>query len=279
MYQVLNMTNSNELVEIIKQSELEPTKAQYILDNFSGYFALASDWEQKAKAIVITNENQKAEMKMAREGRLFLREKRIELENARKKLKEQSLREGKAIDGIANVLKALIVPIEEYLDKQEKFVEYKEAEKQAQLKLEMEKKLEEERIAKEKADAEERERIAKENIQLKAEAEAREKAMQAEREKADAERRALEAKVKAEAEAREKIEAEQRRKEAEEKLLAQQKEQEIKNAEKAPDIEKLRVYAVEIATVSVPKIKTKEAQEVLDEALTYIKKAVELLKQ
>jgi hypothetical protein len=38
-------------------------------------------------------------------------------------LKEQALREGKAVDGIANVLKALIVPLEEHLDKQERFVE------------------------------------------------------------------------------------------------------------------------------------------------------------
>ena len=83
-----------------------------MLDNFSDYFKIAAEWEQKAKTIKVVDETQKADMEMARVGRLFLREKRIAIEKKRKELKEQSLREGKAIDGIANVLKAVIVPIE-----------------------------------------------------------------------------------------------------------------------------------------------------------------------
>jgi len=157
----------NKLSLIVKESGLEKTKAQILLDNFSRYFQLAADWEKKAKTIVVTDESQVAEMKMARTGRLFLRQKRIAIENTRKELKEQALREGKAIDGIANVLKALIVPIEEYLGKQEKFVEIKAAEEAERKRIEAERKAEEERIAKEKAEAEERERIRKENERLK----------------------------------------------------------------------------------------------------------------
>jgi len=112
----------DQLSVIVKESGLEKTKAQVLLDNFSRYFQLAADWEKKAKTIVITDASQTAEMQMARTGRLFLRQKRIVIEKTRKDLKEQSLREGKAIDGIANILKALIIPIEEYLEKQEKFV-------------------------------------------------------------------------------------------------------------------------------------------------------------
>jgi ATPase subunit of ABC transporter with duplicated ATPase domains len=84
------------------------------------------------------------------------------------------LREGKAIDGIANVLKAVIVPIEEYLDEQEHYIERKrEAEEEAR-RLEAEKLLKE-KEEKEKAEREaEEKRIREENEKLKKEAEKRE---------------------------------------------------------------------------------------------------------
>ena len=110
---------SKELEVIVKESGLNVTKAQVILDKFKDYFEIASEWEIKAKAIVVTNESQTAEMEMAKVGRKFLAKKRIDVEKTRKELKEQSLREGKAIDGISNILKALIVPIEEHLKKQD----------------------------------------------------------------------------------------------------------------------------------------------------------------
>lgn len=103
----------SQLEIIVKESGLTGSKASFILEQFQSYFALASEWETKAKTLVVSRPDQTAEMAMAREGRLFLREKRIAIENSRKKLKEDVLREGKAIDGIANVLKALIEPIVE----------------------------------------------------------------------------------------------------------------------------------------------------------------------
>lgn len=113
-----------QLTIIVK--ELEPTKAEIVLKNFTGFFEQAKEWESKAKKIVITDISQKKEMQDAREARLALKGIRVNAENVRKELKEQSLREGKAIDGIANVIKALIVPIEEHLEKQEKFIEMQE---------------------------------------------------------------------------------------------------------------------------------------------------------
>jgi hypothetical protein len=245
-----------ELAVIVKDSGLEPAKAQVLLDNFSDYFQLAAEWEQKARVLVVTDERQVAEMKMAREGRLFLREKRIAIENTRKKLKEQSLRESKAIDGIANVLKALIIPIEEYLDIQEHFIEKKKAAEEEARRLEAEKLLREkeerERLERE---AEER-RILEENEKLRKEAEGREAAIAKERakverakraaeEKARKEREAIEAKAKAEREAeriahekqladeRKKAaaDAERVRKEAEAKAKKEREEYEAKIAE------------------------------------------------
>lgn len=124
----------NQLVTIVNESGLEQTKAQAILENFSNYFELAADWERKASALVVTSIEQKAEMKMAREGRLFLKEKRIAIEKKRKELKEQSLREGKIIDSISNILKGLIEPIENDLEQKEKFAETHEAIRRAALK-------------------------------------------------------------------------------------------------------------------------------------------------
>lgn len=172
----------NQLAKIVNESGLESSKAQYILEMFKDYFAIAAEWEMKASKIVAFEGCHKAIFVVARTGRLFLREKRLAIEKTRKELKEQALREGKAIDGIANVLKGLIVPIEEYLDKQERFVEIKELERLDAERRAMEAKAEEERIEKEKADLVERERLRMENERLRAEAKTREAELEKERE-------------------------------------------------------------------------------------------------
>ncbi len=253
----------NELAVIIKESGLEQTKAQVLLDNFTGYFEIASEWEKKASVIVVTDASQKAEMQMARAGRLFLREKRIEIEKTRKKLKEQSLREGKAIDGFANVLKAGIVHIEEYLGKQEKFVEIKAAEIAELARVEMERKAEEDRLAKEEAERKKQERIQLENEELKKESiaiEAKRKELEKqtiiEREEAEVERILLEEKAKAE------------REEAETKRIAIEKKAEKEKREIENNARR------EMANY-VRKAKQKEA----DQEQKAIKKAMEAEKE
>ena len=214
---------NNQLEVIVKESGLEQTKAQYILDKFKDAFEFADKWDRQSKTIVVVNEKQVAEMKMARVGRLELREKRIEIENSRKTLKEQSLREGKAIDGIANVLKALIVPIEEYLEQQEKFVEIQEEKKREAIRIEVEKKIEADRLKAEQDALEEQLRIKAENERLKQEAEAKEKALQAERAKVEAEKQEAERKAKAE---QDRLKQEAEAKLAEERKIAEAKRKE-----------------------------------------------------
>ena len=125
----------NQLVSIVNESGLEKTKAQILLDNFSNYFEIASDWQRKADSLVVNNIEQIAEMKMAREGRLFLKQKRVEVEKTRKQLKESALREGQTIDAIARILTNLIEPIEENLEQKEKYREIQEATRKAELKM------------------------------------------------------------------------------------------------------------------------------------------------
>ena len=215
----------NKLQIIINESDLEITEARDLFETFKNYFDIAEEWEKKAKAIVVTDENQKAEMAMARVGRLFLRDKLIVLEKARKQKKEQSLRKGKAIDGISNIIKMLLIPIKEHFEKQEHFVEIRDAEIAEQKRIEGERlimeKEEAERIAREKAEATERERIYKENERLKAEAienerlakierAKQEQILAAERKKAEIEHKSLEAEAEKERIKQEQILADQK---------------------------------------------------------------------
>lgn len=123
----------NKLVIAVKEQGLEETQSQMLLKKFTGFFEEASKWEKEANAIVITDESQVVEMAKAREIRLALKGIRVDSEKVRISLKERIVREGKAIDGVANVIKALVVPIEEYLEKQEKFIENLQASKQKEI--------------------------------------------------------------------------------------------------------------------------------------------------
>ena len=131
----------NELVRVVEGAGLDMESARSLRTAFDGMFDEAERWTATAKAIVVTDVSQTREMKLARETRLALREIRIKAESTRKGLKEDSLRRGKAIDGIANVLKFLIEPAEMHLLEQEKFVERKEAERVAALLQERQKAL------------------------------------------------------------------------------------------------------------------------------------------
>lgn len=236
----------NQLQTIVDESGLDSTKAAVILKQFQDYFTMASEWESKAKAIVVTDEGQTTKMKMAREGRLFLKKKRVAIEKTRKELKEQALREGKAIDGIANVLKALIVPIEEHLDEQEHFVERKRAAQEAE-----ERRLEEEmRVEREKAEEAERQererKLAEENERLRQEAREREKRDAAEREAREKEQRERDEQARKEREAieakarKEREEADRKRREAEEKARREREEQERRHREEQEKAERER---------------------------------------
>ena len=268
------------LEKLVSESDLDSTKAAVLLENFRDYFQIASEWEVKARAIVVTDAGQKAEMDMARVGRLFLREKRLAVEKTRKSLKEQALREGKAIDGIANVLKAVIVPIEQYLGEQENFVKIQAAAEVERVAAEMVAKAEADRLAAEEAERVEQERVRLEHIRLKEEAEKTE----VEWEKSERVRRALEKEVEdkrlavqREIEvAREKVEAARavEAKAVEDKRLAREREIEAERVkiQKARDAE--RVEAAKLvqecvdratATVKAAQAKVIEIQRKADE--------------
>ncbi len=168
-------------------------------------------------------------------------------------------------------------------------------------KLEAAKKAEAERIAREQAEAAERERLRIENERLRAEAAEREAKAKAEREaaekaqreaaeKARKEREAIEAKAKAEREAaelelnrikaeqeaaakkereaREKLERELAAKKAAEEAKAKAEAEAIKKAAQAPDKEKLLLIAESVRSIKMPSVSTDEAKRILADIST-----------
>ena len=126
---------------------------------------------------------------------------------------------------------------------------------------EAERKAEEDRIAAEKAEAAERERIRLDNIRLQKEAEEREKQISAEREKARKEQEKREKELAVEREAKAKLEAELKEKELAEKQAeakAKRDEEERLAEEKrllnAPDKEKLNKWLDDIYIGFTPNV-------------------------
>ena len=278
------MNTETSIIQVLESSGLEKSQAKSVMQGFNDFFEEVKKHELRAKSILVTDASQVKEIKEAREIRLELKNIRVNAEKVRVERKEFLLRGGKAIDGIANVLKALIIPLEEHLDKQEHFAERMEEERKERVNAERmlslqpyvlditvynlkdmtdgafevllktsktafeaikdaEKKAEEERIAKEKADKEEQERVRLENEKLKKEAEAKEKAFAKERAKAEAERKKIEEAQIKEREAKEKAEAELKAKmEAEDKAKRDKEESEQKAKEQKTKLDKQEKY-------------------------------------
>ena len=131
------MENSPLSVELVKES-LTGVEAIELENKFFPFFTQAEKMKETALAIVVTSADDALMIGRAREARLFLKNLRIDCEKTRKTLKEESLRKGKAIDGMANVIKYLITPLEEHLEAQEKFVERQEELRKLALKQERE---------------------------------------------------------------------------------------------------------------------------------------------
>jgi len=92
---------------------------------FNGFFERARDLKSEAEKIT--------DPKEARALRLKIKADRVEAEKTRKRLKEDSLRMGKAIDGANNIYLALVTPIEQAMEDIEKEEERKQQAKIAAL--------------------------------------------------------------------------------------------------------------------------------------------------
>ena len=248
---------------MVKEAQLDESRANYLLQNFSNHFKEAAEWAKKAKDIIVTNENQTVLMEQARVGRLFLSKKRQDIEKARKWMKEPALREGQAIDRIANLLKDTIIPTEEHLRRQEDFIKLRQEAEAERIRLEVEAKIEKERIAKEEEDRKALAAAQAENEKLRKEQAERDKALQAER----AEQAKKLEKERAE---REKAEAELRQKRQAEMKAEAERIRAEERAKSAGDNDKLIALHKAIAAIELPEVKSHQAIKMVGEAKGYL---------
>jgi colicin import membrane protein len=120
--------------ELIKSSELEGveiTKAQQIKAVFEPMSQLLMQFDERYNNVISESEKGITEdvTKKAKRLRLDIGKVRIETEKTRKAQKEEYLRAGKAIDGVANILKFAVVDKEEKLESIEKHFENIEKER------------------------------------------------------------------------------------------------------------------------------------------------------
>jgi colicin import membrane protein len=249
---------TNELVKVVETSGVEPQTATTLKESFLPFFEQAEEWKRKAEALVVTDATQVHDMKMARTARLALKEIRVNADKKRKELKEDSLRYGKAVQGVYNVIEFLIAPIEKHLQEQEDFVAIAEAKRKAELKASREMEIQPfaEFVALglnfgEMTDEDYAKTLngAKLQLQAKIEAEQKSEAEKIAKEKAEAEERERirieNERLKAEAEAKERQLAEERAKaEAERKAIEEKARKEKEEAEKKAQVERAKQDAI-----------------------------------
>lgn len=260
--EVIDRPTPAPLARVVRENAIDTLDAASLIQTFSPVFEKAQALVEQAAEVKVTDATQLREMKRARELRLQLKDLRVNAEKSRKALKEDSLRKGKAIDGVYNVIRFLIEPVEEQLEHAEKFAERAEAariaalggDRQAALRKhgvemsvqvlgEMEESAWDAMLAGAKAEQERKAAEAKRAEEKRAKEEAEQRAererLAAEHKKLAAEREAFE-KAQREAEAKAKAE----REEADRKLrLAEQARADVERQQREAEAEKRRQEA------------------------------------
>jgi len=104
-----------------------------LVQEFSPFYVGAVPLIERGKAIKIKSVEDVSQMQEAREIRLELRQLRIAADKTRKRLKDESLRVGNAVQGMYNILMLDVEPMEKKLLDDEQHIERLEAERKRQL--------------------------------------------------------------------------------------------------------------------------------------------------
>ena len=127
----MQFETSNKLLELTK--ELPGALSGMLIEEFGPLFTKAEEAIAASGGIEVTDVSQVGAMKAAREARLGIREARVNTEHARKRLKEESLRTGKAIDNVAKMIATRCEVAEAHLQALEDYAENVKAEQRRQL--------------------------------------------------------------------------------------------------------------------------------------------------
>jgi hypothetical protein len=112
---------------IVKKENIAAPTAATLLASFAPYRGEIETALTEARGI--TDDTNAEQRKKARECRLTLKRIRVNVENTRKASKEDAVRYGKAVDGMANVLKFLCEPEEQRLEAIEEAEQRRELER------------------------------------------------------------------------------------------------------------------------------------------------------
>lgn len=263
-----------ETALIEKAQEVDKETQLALCSSFEPYFKQANEWKEQAESIVVTSADDKQTVKEARALRLKLKQLRVDTEKTRKKLKEDSVRRGKAIDGMANIIKFLIEPCETHLQEQEDFAKREREKEIARLQGERSALMDEYEFDHSSMKLGEMAEDAFNGL-LQMAKDAHEKRKRDEEERAEAERKRLEAEAKAEAERKAKeaaerklieeenarLKAEQEAKEAELQKEREEREKERKALEAKQAAERKKVEAAEKKRKAEAAKKLKAEQE------------------
>jgi hypothetical protein len=118
----------------IRNAGLKLDPAHPIIQTFMPLCADVRTLVAASAGISVTDESQTAEMEQARDARLAIRKVRIAAEKARKDFKEDTLRTGRAIDGIAKLVSEVAEPAEARLLDMEEFAKRAQERRDEQIK-------------------------------------------------------------------------------------------------------------------------------------------------
>jgi len=128
----------NELILLVESSGIEKTKGEIIAQTLGQFFAEAAKWNATIESLQITDPKQTGKMKMAREGRLTLKGKRLEAAKIVKSERERVKNlmadftlEDKLWLKALQMIEATFENLEGKLEEKEKFAERWEAELKA----------------------------------------------------------------------------------------------------------------------------------------------------
>lgn len=123
----LNTTDfDGQLLVIVEQSNIEPTKGQQMMQLFVPYFKRMDEVERKI-GVLPTENPSKEDVAMAKAIRKALRDNRLEAERIKKQGKETVIIEGRLYDNLYNIIDNSSKPLEKRCEAIEKWHEIQEA--------------------------------------------------------------------------------------------------------------------------------------------------------
>lgn len=124
-----NLTTLNydgQLIKIVEQSNIEPTKGAQMMQLFVPYFKRMDEVERKISILPAENPS-KEDCEMAKAIRKALRDNRLDAERIKKQGKEAIIIEGRLFDNLYNIIDNSSKPLEKRCEAIEKWHEIEEA--------------------------------------------------------------------------------------------------------------------------------------------------------